>query len=192
MFSERLGHDPSHAEGIPEHFHGVPHDVHLAPLGIDPLDGAIFDSEAEALSKEEELHVEGESVQRLEGEEGFPGSVAEGFEAALGVAQAQAGDPAEHGIETLAQFAAEEALPFQDGALGVLAVGDEHVELGVLGKMGEEGVDFRQGGGEVGIHKKGDISLGAEHPGAHGVAFAALHLVTDHVKVRLPRGEVPR
>ena len=80
----------------------------------------------------------------------------------------------------------------EDLALRVLAVAREHVHLRVFGKARDEPARLRQRRGQIGIHEKCDLAPRAEHPGAHGVAFATLDVVAHDRQARPPRRDPAR
>lgn len=178
--SGRLPQAPAELRRIVEHAEGVADDVDFGFGRVDPLDREVGDGEGEFAGEEEDFDVEGEAVDLLALEDGFRGVSAEGFEAALGVAEFGEAKAGEDCIEALAHRAARPGLRPGDSRVAVLAVTDEHRDFGVRGEMSAERIDFREGDAQVGVHVKDEFAGGAEHAGADGVAFAALGRAIDH------------
>src|SRR5437879_2617745 len=151
MLFHRAIHLLPQTDGIAKHMEAVLEDMDLRFGGIHPLDGKIDGLIAESLRQKEELHVEGKAIDGLAGENLPGGILAERLETALGIADLEHRERAEHEIEGLPHLAAQEGLALQDAALGVLAVTDQDIRLGVVAEVIVKKRDIVQRHAEIGI-----------------------------------------
>jgi hypothetical protein len=160
--------------------------------GVEPADGELCDAVAEGLGQEDDFDIEGEAVDGLEGEDFVGGAAAEGFEAALGIAEGDEGEGAEDAVERFTHRLAEEALAALDAAEGMLAAAEEDVVLRIGLEMGEKSWDFFERNGEIGVHIEDDVSPRLLDAGTDCVAFATMDAIIDDVKIGLFCHGLPR
>jgi hypothetical protein len=172
-------------EGVEEHAGAISQDVDFGLGGVEPADGELCDAVAEGLGEKDDFDIEGEAVDGLEGEDFLGGGAAEGFEAALGIAEGDEGEGAEDAVEGFAHGLAQEALAALDAAEGMLAGAEEDIVGGVCLEMGEKNGNFFERNAEIRVHVEDDVSPRLLDAGADGVAFAAMDAIIDDVKIGL-------